>query len=172
MTPEAGASKLRRWLPPRLRPLPWSQRPQRLRRRSLNSERGATSAAVSAFRSSLTTESQRPNLWLKLLLPWWANLREMTNAGMMDCKKALAEAKGDLSAAVDILRKKGAASATHQERARSPRRRHHPVHRPGRPPGRAGRGQLPDRLCGPQRHVSRLRRRRGQAAGCRPQDRL
>ncbi len=41
-------------------------------------------------------------------------LREMTNAGMMDCKKALVESKGDLSAAVDILRKKGAASATHK----------------------------------------------------------
>ena len=33
-----------------------------------------------------------------------AKLREMTNAGMMDCKKALMEAKGDLEAAVDILR--------------------------------------------------------------------
>lgn len=41
-----------------------------------------------------------------------AKLREMTNAGMMDCKKALTEAKGDLQAAVDILRKKGAATAT------------------------------------------------------------
>ncbi len=41
-----------------------------------------------------------------------AKLREMTNAGMMDCKKALTEAKGDLNAAVDILRKKGAATAT------------------------------------------------------------
>jgi elongation factor Ts len=41
-------------------------------------------------------------------------LREMTNAGMMDCKKALAEAKGDINAAVDILRKKGAATATKQ----------------------------------------------------------
>lgn len=40
-----------------------------------------------------------------------AKLREMTNAGMMDCKKALTEANGDLSAAVDILRKKGAATA-------------------------------------------------------------
>jgi elongation factor Ts len=38
-------------------------------------------------------------------------LREMTNAGMMDCKKALTEANGDMSAAVDILRKKGAATA-------------------------------------------------------------
>jgi elongation factor Ts len=38
-------------------------------------------------------------------------LREMTNAGLMDCKKALVEANGDLPAAVDILRKKGAATA-------------------------------------------------------------
>lgn len=40
-----------------------------------------------------------------------AKLREMTNAGLMDCKKALSEANGDLNTAVDILRKKGAASA-------------------------------------------------------------
>ena len=40
-----------------------------------------------------------------------AKLREMTNAGMMDCKKALTETKGDLAAAVDLLRKKGAATA-------------------------------------------------------------
>jgi elongation factor Ts len=39
-------------------------------------------------------------------------LREMTNAGMMDCKNALKEANGDLSAAVDILRKKGVATAS------------------------------------------------------------
>src|SRR6266567_6189815 len=41
-------------------------------------------------------------------------LRELTNAGMMDCKKALTEAHGDLDAAVDILRKKGAATATNK----------------------------------------------------------
>ena len=40
-----------------------------------------------------------------------AKLREMTNAGLMDCKKALVEANGDLPAAVDILRKKGVATA-------------------------------------------------------------
>lgn len=34
-------------------------------------------------------------------------LRQMTGAGMMDCKKALTEADGDFEAAVDILRKKG-----------------------------------------------------------------
>jgi len=38
-------------------------------------------------------------------------LREMTGAGMMDCKKALTEAGGDMDKAVDILRKKGAATA-------------------------------------------------------------
>src|SRR5580704_11240745 len=38
-------------------------------------------------------------------------LREMTGAGLMECKKALAETKGELEAAVDYLRKKGAASA-------------------------------------------------------------
>jgi elongation factor Ts len=40
-----------------------------------------------------------------------AKLREMTGAGLMECKKALVEAKGDLNLAVDILRKKGAATA-------------------------------------------------------------
>jgi elongation factor Ts len=38
-------------------------------------------------------------------------LREMTSAGMMDCKRALTEAGGDMDKAVDILRKTGAASA-------------------------------------------------------------
>ena len=38
-------------------------------------------------------------------------LREMTGAGMMDCKKALTEAGGDLDKAVEVLRKSGVASA-------------------------------------------------------------
>lgn len=38
-------------------------------------------------------------------------LRESTGAGMLDCKKALVEANGDMEAAVDWLRKKGLASA-------------------------------------------------------------
>ena len=38
-------------------------------------------------------------------------LREKTNAGMMDCKKALAECGGDIAKAEDWLRKKGIASA-------------------------------------------------------------
>jgi len=38
-------------------------------------------------------------------------LREKTGAGMMDCKKALQEANGDMEKAVDILREKGIAKA-------------------------------------------------------------
>ena len=38
-------------------------------------------------------------------------LRDMTGAGMMECKKALGEASGDLGKAVDVLRKSGIAKA-------------------------------------------------------------
>lgn len=38
-------------------------------------------------------------------------LREITSMGMMDCKKALEEANGDIEKAIDLLRKKGAAVA-------------------------------------------------------------
>lgn len=38
-------------------------------------------------------------------------LREMTGAGMMECKKALTEAEGDMDKAVDVLRTRGLASA-------------------------------------------------------------
>ena len=38
-------------------------------------------------------------------------LREMTGAGMMDCKKALNETDGDMDAAIEFLRKKGEAKA-------------------------------------------------------------
>lgn len=42
-------------------------------------------------------------------------LRDKTNAGMMDCKKALGETDGDMEKAVDLLRQKGLAVA--QKRA-------------------------------------------------------
>ena len=42
-------------------------------------------------------------------------LREKTGAGMMDCKNALSEVKGDIEKAIDFLRKKGLATA--QKRA-------------------------------------------------------
>lgn len=40
-----------------------------------------------------------------------AALREKTGCGMMDCKKALTEAEGDMEKAVDLLREKGLAAA-------------------------------------------------------------
>jgi elongation factor Ts len=39
-------------------------------------------------------------------------LREKTSAGIMDCKKALAESSGDIDAAIEYLRKKGIAKAS------------------------------------------------------------
>ena len=39
------------------------------------------------------------------------NLRQITNAGMMECKKALVESEGDIEKATELLRKKGIASA-------------------------------------------------------------
>lgn len=43
------------------------------------------------------------------------DLRERSGAGMMDCKKALAECNGDIDAAIDYLREKGIAKATKKE---------------------------------------------------------
>lgn len=40
-----------------------------------------------------------------------ADLREKTGAGLLDCKKALTEANGNVEEAITLLRKKGAASA-------------------------------------------------------------
>ncbi len=41
-----------------------------------------------------------------------SKLRKLTGAGMMDCKKALEEANGDIEKAIEIIRKKGQAVAT------------------------------------------------------------
>lgn len=42
-------------------------------------------------------------------------LRERTGAGMMDCKKALAQCEGDMEKAIDFLREKGLAAAAKKE---------------------------------------------------------
>jgi elongation factor Ts len=42
-------------------------------------------------------------------------LRDRTGAGMMDCKKALQETDGDMEAAIDVLRSRGAAKAAKRE---------------------------------------------------------
>ncbi len=44
-----------------------------------------------------------------------ANLRDLTGAGMMDCKKALVEADGNVNKAVEILRERGIAKAAKKE---------------------------------------------------------
>ena len=43
-------------------------------------------------------------------------LREMTGAGMMDCKKALSAVDGDMDKAVEFLREKGRKQAVSQQR--------------------------------------------------------
>ena len=59
----------------------------------------------------LRPRPRRPPSMAEITAAAVGKLREMTNAGLMDCKKALVEANGDLPAAVDILRKKGVAMA-------------------------------------------------------------
>jgi len=49
-------------------------------------------------------------------------LREMTGAGMMDCKKALAENDGDMDKAVEYLREKGIAKAGKKSKQNCSRR--------------------------------------------------
>ncbi len=68
-------------------------------------------------------------------------LREKTDAGMMDCKAALNETGGDMEAAIDLLRKKGLAKAPRRlsRGGRRPR-----GHRFCRPEGRRGRAQFRD----------------------------
>ena len=44
-----------------------------------------------------------------------AELRRKTGAGMMDCKKALTEANGDMEAALEVLQKKGLAAAAKRD---------------------------------------------------------
>jgi len=71
---------------------------------------------LAIFQQSLTQNAQQPttinSLTMAQITPELvAKLRAMTNSGMMDCKKALTEANGDLDKAVEILRKKGRATA-------------------------------------------------------------
>ena len=89
-------------------------------------------------------------------------LRELTGAGMMDCKKALDEADGDFDKAVELLRVKGAGQG------RRARCRARGLGRPGRHRRRrAGRAQERDRLRRQERRLRRHRpadRRRRRAA--------
>ena len=64
-------------------------------------------------------------------------LRDLTSAGMMECKKALTEADGDFDAAVEILRISGAAKAAKRGAERDHQER----------PGRLAGGSLVELLC-------------------------
>src|SRR4026208_1898683 len=56
----------------------------------------------------MTETQQMPEINAALV----KKLRDATGAGMMECKAALTEAKGDIDAATTILRKRGLAQAT------------------------------------------------------------
>lgn len=75
--------------------------------------------AIFNTRQDATIKTQNSNLFLmsdvKISTADIQKLREMTGAGMMDCKKALEEAGGDFEGAVDALRKKGIAKAAKRE---------------------------------------------------------
>ena len=91
------------------------------------------------------------------------NLREMTGVGMMDCKKALTEADGDMDKAVEILREKGLAAS--QKKAGRIAAEGMAYAAVDRRRGRGGRGQRRDRLRGQEREVRGLRQGRGRHRG-------
>ncbi len=90
-------------------------------------------------------------------------LREKTGVGMMDCKRALQEANGDMDEAVKVLRKKGMATAQKKSvRAASEGLVQSCIATEGKG-RRAGRGQLRDGLCRADRRLYQARRRHGKA---------
>ena len=80
-------------------------------------------------------------------------LREMTDSPMMECKKALVEADGDMDAAVDVLRKNGLAKAAKEGWPRDQRGRCSRVRLRGWQDRRSARALLRDRLRWLQRQV-------------------
>jgi len=68
-------------------------------------------------------------------------LREKTGAGMMDCKKALTEAGGNMERAIEILREKGLAQAA-KKAGRIAAEGGRVLHSRRRPHRRVGRSQL------------------------------
>ncbi|KAL9224063.1 hypothetical protein vseg_000136 [Gypsophila vaccaria] len=72
----------------------------------------STNEAVTAEATTDEAKSETPTLEAKAISPALVKqLRDETGAGMMDCKKALAETGGDIVKAQEYLRKKGLASA-------------------------------------------------------------
>mmetsp|Transcript_9948 Transcript_9948/g.14060 ORF Transcript_9948/g.14060 Transcript_9948/m.14060 type:complete len:324 (-) Transcript_9948:81-1052(-) len=71
----------------------------------------SVSAAAAFAPSSLPFVRPGTSLNAEVTAALIKELRESTGAGMMDCKKALVESDGDMSAAVDFLREKGLGKA-------------------------------------------------------------
>jgi len=67
--------------------------------------------STEASKSPATSKKKGDSLSADISPSLVKDLREKTGAGMMDCKKALTETKGDLEAAIDWLRTKGLAAA-------------------------------------------------------------
>jgi elongation factor Ts len=61
--------------------------------------------------AAFSLQTNERNLMAQITAAMVKQLREMTGAGMMECKKALTEADGDMDGAVDVLRKRGLAAA-------------------------------------------------------------
>ena len=93
----AQAKKLRRGRP----------RPLRRCRASI----GITSLLSIAAGAASSAPAKRMSSPMTITASMVKELREKTGAGMMDCKTALTETKGDMEAAVDWLRKKGLSKA-------------------------------------------------------------
>src|SRR3954468_17825648 len=71
---------------------------------------GQAAARVLSLRAS-TPAQQRIGTMAQITAQMVKDLRDMTGAGMMDCKAALGETSGNVDAAVDWLRKKGLSKA-------------------------------------------------------------
>ena len=99
-------------------------------------------------------------------------LREKTGAGMMDCKKALAETGGDVQKAIDYLRQKGFSRGSEESRSGGGGWRGGRLCASGRQDRRARGNQLRNRFCRAHGGVSiaaqryRHAGRGGQSALC------
>jgi elongation factor Ts len=72
-------------------------------------------AGASSQRSFQIIQEHEEGIPVNITSQMVKELRDKTNAGMMDCKKALTETSGDMEKAIDLLRQKGLAVA--QKRA-------------------------------------------------------
>ena len=90
--------------------------------------------AVPPIIRGITKSSEETNQWQQSTgSSLIKQVREETGAGMMDVKKALTEAEGDVARAKEIIRAKGIQAAGKRE-APQGSGRHHRLHRSSNPP--------------------------------------